>query len=410
MGGMGGLVQRWIAFNGVGGLGIAVQLGMLTLLLRRFDVSYLWATAIAVECAVLHNFIWHQRWTWSDRPVRSFTAFVERLGRFHALNGFVSLVGNVAIARLLTGEYHVEPLASNITAIIVCSIVNFAASEWLVFRRAASLTVVLLLFASASDASAGPESAELRAPTLQAWTTYERQVDARLKSAAAHASPFFTLDSFGIKGWREAAMSGRTSMQRLERPQPGGAAVDVPDGKIHHWAGAVFVPGLTLESLLQHLSKQAGHESQYYDDVVASRLLSREGDSHKVFLKLRRTKIVTVTYNTEHAVEVRRLGPSRATLRSVSTRIAELADAGTPNERDKPEGRDQGFLWRLNAYWRYEAVQGGVLIECESISLSRDVPAVLKWFVGGMVEGVARESLERTLVSLKRALVSEPAT
>ena len=243
---MGGLVQRWIAFNGVGGLGIAVQLGILTLLLRFLDVPYLWATAVAVECAVLHNFVWHQRWTWCDRPITSLRALGGRLWRFHALNGFVSLLGNVAIARLLTGEYHVEPLASNITAIMVCSMVNFAASEWLVFRRTASLTAVMLLIGSAAFASTGPESVELRAPTLQAWSAYERQVDARLKSAAAEGSPFFALDSFGFKGWKEAAMSGRISMQRLERPQPGGGSVEVPDGKIHHWAGAVFVPGVTL--------------------------------------------------------------------------------------------------------------------------------------------------------------------
>ena len=403
---MGGLVHRWIAFNGVGGLGIAVQLGILTLLLRFLDVPYLWATAVAVECAVLHNFVWHQRWTWCDRPITSLSALGARLWRFHALNGFVSLLGNVAIARLLTGEYHVEPLASNITAIMVCSMVNFAASEWLVFRRTASLTAVMLLIGSAAFASTGPESVELRAPTLQAWSAYERQVDARLKNAAAEGSPFFALDAFGFKGWKEAAMSGRISMQRLERPQPSGSSVDVPDGKIHHWAGAVFVPGVTLQAVLQHLAKQAGRESDYYDDVIASRLLARDGATHRVFLKLRRTKVVTVTYNTEHAVEVRQLGASRATARSVSTRIAELADAGTAKEREKPDGQDQGFLWRLNAYWRYEAVNGGVLIECESISLSRDVPAVLKWFVGGMVEGVARESLERTLASLKRALAT----
>jgi putative flippase GtrA len=388
---MGGLVQRWVAFNGVGGLGIAVQLGILTLLLRFLDVPYLWATAVAVECAVLHNFVWHQRWTWCDRPLTSLRALGARLWRFHALNGFVSLLGNVAIARLLTGEYHVEPLASNITAIMVCSMVNFAASEWLVFRRTASLTAVMLAIGSAAFASTGPESVELRAPTLQAWSAYE---------------PFFALDSFGFKGWKEAAMSGRISMQHMERPQPGGSSVDVPDGKIHHWAGAVFVPGVTLPAVLQHLAKQAGRESDYYDDVIASRLLGRDGPTHRVFLKLRRTKVVTVTYNTEHTVAVRQLGASRATARSVSTRIAELADAGTANEREKPDGRDQGFLWRLNAYWRYEAVNGGVLIECESISLSRDVPAILKWFIGGMVEGVARESLERTLASLKRALVT----
>ncbi len=403
---MGGLVQRWIAFNGVGGLGIAVQLGVLTLLLRHVDVPYLFATAVAVECAVLHNFVWHQRWTWSDRPITSLRVFGERLWRFHALNGGISLLGNVVIARLLTGEYHVEPLASNIAAIIVCSMLNFAASEWIVFRRTASMTAMVLLIASTAFAGSGPESVELRAPTLQAWAAYERQVDARLKAATADGSPFFALDSFGLKGWREAAMSGRISMHHLERPQPSGGTVDVPDGKIHHWAGAVFVPGLTVPAVLQQLAKHAGHESEYYDDVIASRLLGRDGDTHRVFLKLRRTKVVTVTYNTEHTVEIRRLGTSRATARSVSTRIAELVEAGTANEREKPDGRDQGFLWRLNAYWRYEAVNGGVLIECESISLSRDVPAMLKWFIGGMVEGVARESLERTLSSLKRALVT----
>jgi putative flippase GtrA len=403
---MDGLVQRWIAFNGVGGLGILVQLGVLTLLVRGLEAPYLWATAVAVECAVVHNFIWHQWWTWSDRPMRSLSGLGKRLLRFHALNGVVSLAGNVAIARLLTGEYHVDPLASNIIAIMVCSMVNFTASELLVFRRTVSVTVVMLLVGSAAFADTGNESVELRAATLQAWAAYERQVDGRLKASTVDGSLFFALDAFGVKGWRESATSGRIWMHRLERPLPAGGTVDVPDGKIHHWAGAVFVPGMTLQAVLQHLTSQAGRESEYYDDVIASRLIGRQGDSHRVFLKLRRTKVVTVTYNTEHAVEFTRLGTSRATARSVSTRIAELADAGTANEREKPDGSDQGFLWRLNAYWRYEAVSGGVLIECESISLSRDVPAVLKWFIGGMVEGVARDSLERTLTSLKRALVS----
>jgi putative flippase GtrA len=401
---MDGLIQRWIAFNGVGSLGIVVQLGVLAILVRHFDVPYLWATAVAVECAVLHNFLWHQRWTWRDRPSGRAGQIAGRLLRFHALNGFVSLVGNLAIARVMTGELHADPLASNIAAIIVCSIVNFAASELLVFRRAGA-AVLVLLAASSASAATGPEWAELRAPALQAWAAYERQVDTRLQTASAASSPFFALDAHGIKDWRAAAMAGGVAMYRLDRPQPGGPTVSVPDGKIHHWAGAVFVPNMTVDALLRHLTTFAGRESEHYDDVVTSRLISRNGDSHKVFLKLRRTKVVTVTYNTEHTVDIRRLGPSRATLRSVSTRIAELADAGTPQEKEMPEGRDQGFLWRLNAYWRYEAVKGGVLVECESISLSRDVPALLKFFISGMVEGIARDSLEKTLVSLKRALM-----
>jgi putative flippase GtrA len=403
------LLQRWVAFNGIGGLGIVVQLSVLTILVRHFDVPYLWATGVAVECAVLHNFLWHQRWTWRDRPSRSAGQIAGRLWRFHVLNGFVSLAGNLAIARLLTGEFQADPVASNIAAIMVCSLVNFAASELIVFR---TLTAALLVAGVSSTAAAatGPYDAELRATTLQAWSAYERLVDARLQSSPPDGTPFFALDAYGIKDWKAAAMAGGVTMHRLERPQPGGGAVVVPDGKIHHWAGAIFVPGMTVDAVLKHLSRFAGRESEHYDDVIASRLIAREGDTHKVFLKLRRTKFVTVTYNTEHAVTYRRLSGSRATARSVSTRIAELADAGTPSEHEKPAGKDQGFLWRLNAYWRYEAVNGGVLIECESISLSRDVPALLRVFIGGMVEGVARESLERTLASLKRALTGSTTT
>ena len=235
---------------------------------------------------------------------------------------------------------------------------------------------VMVLAASSAAPATGTDPAELRGPTVQAWLAYERPVDSRLKTAPPAGGPFFALDAYGIKGWKAAAVAGSVAMHHLERPQPGGTTVAVPAGKIHHWAGAVFVPGQTVESVLRHLSTYAGRESEHYSDVVASRLISRSGDAHKIFLKLRRTKIVTVTYNTEHSVETRRLSSSRATVRSVSTRIAELADAGTAKEHEKPDGQDQGFLWRLNAYWRYEAVDGGVLIECESISLSRDVPAV----------------------------------
>src|SRR4029450_7765889 len=98
-----------------------------------------------------------------------------------------------------------------------------------------------------------------------------------------------------------------------------------------------------------------------------------DGDRLSVFMKLRRTSIITVTYNTEHQVEYARLTPTRATARSVATRIAELENAGTAQEREKAAGDDNGFLWRLNAYWRYEEVAGGVIVECESVSLSRPV-------------------------------------
>ena len=397
-------MRRWVAFNSVGALGIVVQLGVLALLVRMLALPYLWATALAVECAVLHNFAWHQRCTWRDRRGGRRAEVVKRLLRFHALNGFVSIAGNLAIARFLTGELGIDPLASNIAGIMVCSMLNFAASEVLVFRRVSAAALVLFA-AQPALAANGPVDAELRPETIKAWEAYERQIDARLNAASA-TGPFFALDAYGVKDWRATAKAGSVAMQRLESPRPGSGSFDVPEGKIHHWVGAVFVPNVTLDAVRRHLHTYAGRESEHYDDVIGSRLIGREGDTHKVFLKLRRTKFgVTSTYNTEHEVVYRRLTETRATARSASTRIAEVDDAGTPQERELPEGRDSGYLWRLNAYWRYEAVDGGVLIECESISLSRSVPALLRVFISGLVEGIARESLEKTLAGLRRAIV-----
>jgi hypothetical protein len=185
---------------------------------------------------------------------------------------------------------------------------------------------------------------------------------------------------------------------------PGAAEPSIPDARVHHWVGAVFVRGATLPRVLDYLRGHAGRESESFDDVVASKLIARDGDALRVYMKLRRDSVITVTYNTEHAVEYRQIGPSRASSRSVATKIAELANAGTPQEREKSAGDDHGFLWRLNAYWRFEQVDGGVLIECESVSLSRSVPLLLRPFVTGTVEGIARESLQKTLVSLRTAL------
>lgn len=245
-------------------------------------------------------------------------------------------------------------------------------------------------------------AAELSARTVQAWERYEALVSAR-HGEQRESAPFFALDAFGIPGWRAVATAG-VALSRLDRPAPAVPDPSVPGGKIHHWAGAIFVPGTTVTAVLERLAQLAGRESLHYPDVIDSRLLAREGDRHRIFLKLRRSKVITVTYNTEHEVVYRRIGPLRATARSVSTRIAELDDAGTPQEREKPLGSDSGYLWRLNAYWRYEATGGGVLIECESVSLSRDVPVLLRPFVTGVVEGLARESLERTLGALRTVL------
>jgi putative flippase GtrA len=98
--GTSGLFQRWIRFNGVGALGSGLQLAVVALLVRAAGVHYLWATAAGIEAAVLHNFCWHERWTWAERRAGRGTAVARRLVRFHAANAVISLAGSLMLTRV----------------------------------------------------------------------------------------------------------------------------------------------------------------------------------------------------------------------------------------------------------------------------------------------------------------------
>ena len=125
---------RWLKFNLVGGVGIAVQLGALALFPSGLQLNYLLATALAVETAVIHNFLWHGRFTWADRPARRFVHSLARLAKFNTSNGLVSLVGNLLIMSALVGEFHVNYVIANLIAVATCSIANFLLSDRFVFE------------------------------------------------------------------------------------------------------------------------------------------------------------------------------------------------------------------------------------------------------------------------------------
>jgi len=127
-------LRRWLKFNAVGGLGIGVQLAALATFRSLLHLDYLLATVLAVETAVLHNFLWHERFTWADHPARHFTHSLVRLVRFNASNGLVSILGNVLLMRLLVGTLGMQYFVANLIAIAVCSLVNFLLSNCFVFH------------------------------------------------------------------------------------------------------------------------------------------------------------------------------------------------------------------------------------------------------------------------------------
>jgi putative flippase GtrA len=125
-------LSRWLKFNAVGALGMAVQLGVLAAL-NRMTAHYLVATAIAIEMALLHNFTWHLRYTWRDR--RGELGLPGQLARFHLSNGMVSMAGNLALMPVLVGFVGLRVVVANGVAILGCSLVNFCLGDAWVFGR-----------------------------------------------------------------------------------------------------------------------------------------------------------------------------------------------------------------------------------------------------------------------------------
>jgi putative flippase GtrA len=119
----------------VGWIGVLVQLAVLTLLVRGLQINYILATVLAVEAAVLHNFAWHERWTWAGSMPPGCSAFLNRLMRFHLSNGLTSIAGNLLMMSVLVGRAHLPEVTASVCAILTCSSLNFFFSHFWVFRR-----------------------------------------------------------------------------------------------------------------------------------------------------------------------------------------------------------------------------------------------------------------------------------
>jgi hypothetical protein len=246
----------------------------------------------------------------------------------------------------------------------------------------------------------------LKSETLRAWDRYveltEKRRNAELDSKRGFLVGDF-LPSSARNELREKVRSGGVYSRKMVTLDEERKEIDIPSGMIHHWYGAIFVPGVKLADVLSWVQNYS-YSHRHYDEVESSRLLSRDGDVFRIFLRLKRTKVITVHYNTEHEVVYTSHGEGRASSRSYSTKLAEIEAADGPREREKPQGNDSGFLWRLNSYWRFQQQGGGVMVDCETVSLSRSIPKAMEWMIKSYLESVPRESLEQTLVPIRREL------
>jgi hypothetical protein len=259
-----------------------------------------------------------------------------------------------------------------------------------------SVLLACLSVVARGDATA----AELRPATSEAFDRY-----ASVYEAQSAKGPFLWIDgeSAEQRRARELARSGGLVMERIQ-VRDGGRDIAIPDGIVHHWLGTVFVPGATVDKALGLLQAYDRHADIYKPAIARSRLISRDGDTFRFFLRFYARKVITVVLNSEHEARFTREDATRARSRIVSTRIAEVENPDTPQEREQPVGNDGGYLWRLNSYWRVVERDGGVYVQCETLSLTRSIPFGLNWIVGPFVTSVPRELLSFTLVTSRNAL------
>jgi hypothetical protein len=263
---------------------------------------------------------------------------------------------------------------------------------------------------------AGPaRGTDLESRTAEAFDRYTRLVEAQIDAELSPDQPYLWVDGLPVS--RRTAVeaelrAGQVVIERLDAtgkndPQK---AIGVPGGMIHHWIGTVFIPGATLGQTLALDEDYDRHQDYFRPDVMRSRILRHEGNDFTIELRLYKKKVVTTVLDTEHEVHYVIIDRTHAWSRSRTIRIQEVDNAGERNERLEPEGHDRGFLWRMNTYWRFEEKDGGTYIECQSVSLTRDIPAGLGWLVGPYVNSVPRESLTFTLATTRAAVLERIAT
>jgi hypothetical protein len=238
---------------------------------------------------------------------------------------------------------------------------------------------------------------ELTSETIAAFEGFTSALEQFQARRLDGRVPFLWADESA--GRRAELQSGGILAESLGDPPLPEAA----GGLVHAWTGAMFVPKTSVDALLRVLQDYDRHQD-WYQEVVESRTIGREGDSIRAFLRLEKTQGLTVTLNTEHEASYTQIADTRWVGTSRSTKIAEVRDAGEANETELPVGRDSGFLWRMNAYWRLEESDDGVYAECVSVTLSRRVPRGLGWLINPFIREMPRESLEATLEATRQAV------
>jgi len=249
------------------------------------------------------------------------------------------------------------------------------------------------------------EGAELKAETLAAFDRYIRVTEARMEDDLRE-DHFFFIDRLPDNRRHTIdakLLHGTVEIQRLQTFEEG-RTIPVPGGMIHHWAGVIFVPNATLPQVRAIVEDYDELEKYFKPDIRQSKLLERNGNESKTYLQLFKKSMVTVLLNANFENTDTQFSGTRAQTKSYSSRIAEVASQGKPDEHELPVGMDHGYMWRLYIYWRFEEKRGGVYLQIEVVALTRKFPLMLGWLINPLIENIPRSTISGLLINTRRAV------
>ena len=260
--------------------------------------------------------------------------------------------------------------------------------------------VALLLGMAGARPAAAQLVVKLKPETVAEFDRYVQSVESQLQERWQGKKPFLSLEDDA--GEKQKVLAGDLYIKELPR----GNTVAVTDGLIHDWVGAVFIPHASLAKVLAVLRDFDEHK-KIYPEITDSRTVRRDGDDITGYWRLERKGLAPVKLDVEQQAHYQQLSPTRWICKAYARKINEIDMGLFTRGRRYPVGEGHGYMWRLYAYWSLESADQGVLAECRTLSLSRDIPQGVAWAVGPYVQKLPQESLTSTLEGTRKAVGAE---
>jgi hypothetical protein len=238
---------------------------------------------------------------------------------------------------------------------------------------------------------------KLQPETVSEFERYAQIVEMQLDERWQGKKAFLAVED--DQAGMQKVLAGEFSIREL----PNGHLTEIKNGLVHDWIGAEYIPNTSIEQVMEVLRDFDRHK-KVYPEVADSRTIQRNRDNVTGYWRLERKGVVPVVLNVEQEAHYKQVAPGKWTCRAYARNITEVDTGLFKHGRTFPPGEGHGYLWRLYAYWSLESFRGGVLAECRTLSLSRDIPQGLAWAVGPYVQKTPYESLLSTLRETRKAV------